>query len=240
MSRYTKAAPGGRCLVLDDGYQLCARCGSVHCTADTVVAVYRTPWWIIYTHLPGRGCLAKAVSGWRAVELALDSRELNVPTAREAYPVIISGFTLPFVSLLDNEHCTAEMAAVTISRKEFLPSQSSFSEGNDDDDDFLANVLERGGQRDWGSWQSWELGIVAVAVVRGRLAEITRDVLRQEQAPLHVKRSGPWSIVTLSEQDERLAHSVASSAVCGPLWRPRPQSKSRPRNANLESRREVH
>ena len=164
----------------------------------------------------------------------MDSRELNIPTAREAYPVIISGFTLPFVSLLDNEHCTAEMAAVTISRKEFLPSESGFSEGNDDDDDFLSNVVERGGQRDWGSWQSWELGIAAVAVVRGRLAEITRDVLRQEQASLHVKRSGPWSIVTLSEQDERPARTVASLAVCGPLWRPSPRANLGLRNANLE------
>ena len=227
MSRYTKAAPGGRCVVLDDGYQLCARCGNIHCTADRVVAVYRAPWWVIHTHLPGPDCPAKAVSGWRAVELASDMRKSNIPTPREAYPVTISGFTLPFVSLLDNEHCTAEMAAVTISRKEFLPSESGFSEGNDDDDDFLSNVLERGGQRDWGSWQSWELGIVAVAVVRGRLAEITRDVLRQEQASLHVKRSGPWTVVTLSEKDERPTPTMASLAARGRSRLPSPQSKSR-------------
>src|ERR1022692_4010603 len=147
MSRYTKAAPGGRCVVLDDGYQLCARCGEVHCTADRVVAVDRTSWWIIHTHLPGRGCPAKAVSGWRAVELALDSRELNIPTPREAFPVTISGFTLPFVSLLDNEHCTAEMEVVTIWRKEFLPSKLSLSEGDNDNHKLLSNLVENQGDR---------------------------------------------------------------------------------------------
>ena len=227
MSRYTKGAPGGRCIVLDDGYQLCARCGDIHRTADRVVVVYRAPWWEIYTHLPGPDCPAKAVSGWRAVELALDMRESNNPTPREAYPVTISGFTLPFVSLLDNEHCTAEMAAATISRKEFLPSESSLCEGNNDDDDFLLNLGKRGDQRDWGLWQYWEVGIVAVAVVRGRLAEITRYVLRQERASLYVKRGGPWSVVTLAEKYEKPARTMASLAARGPSGQPSPQSTSR-------------
>jgi hypothetical protein len=204
VSRYTKAAPGGRCIVLDDGYQLCARCGEVHCTADRVVAVYRTGWWGIHTHLPGPGCPAKAVSGWRAVELALDMRESNIPTPREAFPVTISGFTLPFVSLLDNEHCTAEMEVVTIWRKEFLPSKLSLSEGDNDNHKLLSNLVEnQGDRRDWGLWQDWAVPIVAVASLRSRLAEITRDVLQQERASLYVERSGWWSAVSLSEKDER-------------------------------------
>ena len=143
MSRYGKAAPGGRYIVLEDGYQLCARCGAVHCTEETVVVVYRSPWWGIHTHVPGPDCRAKAVSGWRAVEFALDMRKSNVPTPREAHPTSINGFTLPCVSLLDDQHCSAEMAAVTVSRKEFLPSESSLYAGDKDGDDFLTDVVEK-------------------------------------------------------------------------------------------------
>jgi hypothetical protein len=204
VSRYTKAAPGGECIVLDHGYQLCGRCGNVQCTADKVVAVYRAAWWGIYTHLQGPGCPAKAVSGWRAVELALDMRESNIPTPREAYPVSISGILLPFVSLLDTAHCIAEMAAVTISLKEFLPSESNLSVSNNDDHELRStlggSLYER---RDWGLWQSWEVATVAVASWRSRLAEITRDVMQQERASLYSKRGGPWSTFDLSERDDR-------------------------------------
>ena len=109
MSRYAKSAPGGRRIVLCDGYHLCARCGNIHCTEDRVVVVYRTPWWGIHTHLPGPNCPLKAVSGWRAVELALNIRESNVPTPRGADCVEIGGLIFPFVSLLDDEHCRAEV-----------------------------------------------------------------------------------------------------------------------------------
>jgi hypothetical protein len=206
VSRYTKAAPGGRPIILDDGYHLCARCGAVLCTDDGVVVVYRAPQWGIYVHPEGPNCPAKAVSGWRAAELALDMRETNIPTPREAYHIRIGGFILPFVSLLDNEHCNAEMAAVTISRKEFLPSESTFLEGNSNDDDFLFNVVEkRSGPRDSEMWQYWEVGLVA----RGRLAEITRDVLREERMSLHVKRNDSWSGVTLSEKDQRPMRTIS-------------------------------
>jgi hypothetical protein len=67
-------------------------------------------------HPQGLGCPAKAVSGWRAVELASDMRESNIPTPREACPVSISGLELPFVCLLDNEHIWAELAPLTISQ----------------------------------------------------------------------------------------------------------------------------
>jgi hypothetical protein len=93
------------------------------------------------------------------------------------------------------------MAAVTVSRKEFLPSESSLYAGDKDGDDFLTDVVEkRYGQRDWALWQCWPVGIVAVAAVRGKLAEITRDVLRQERTSLHVKRSDSCSVVTFQIQ----------------------------------------
>lgn len=210
MSRYTKAAPGGHPIVLDDGYHLCARCGAILCSDSRVMAVFRAPWWGIYAHPQGSGCPAKAVSGWRAVELALDMRESNIPTPREAYPVSISGFTLPFVSLLDNEHFRSEMAAVTLSSKEFLPSESTLSEGNNDGDNLRTNVVEkRGGQQDWGPWQHWEVGIAAVATVSSRLAEITRNVLREERSSLQVKHTDSWLVVTLSEKDERPMRTIA-------------------------------
>ena len=217
MSRYHKAAPNGHTVFLADGYHLCARCGNIQCTDDRGVVVHRAPWWGIYTHLQGPDCPAKAVSGWRAVDLALDMRESNVPTPRDADRVDIGGFIFPFVSLLDDEHCNSEMAAVTIWRKEFLPSELSLSERENDDHKLLSNLVEnRGDRRDWGLWQCWEVGIVAVASLRGRLAEITRDVLRQERASLYVKCSGSCSVVALSEKDEltmRTAVSVAGSSI---------------------------
>ena len=237
MSRYTKAPPDEHSIVLHDGYQLCARCGTVLCTDDEAVAVYRAPWWGIHTHLPGPDCPAKAASGWRAVELALDMRESNIPTPREAFPVTISGFTLPFVSLLDNEHCTAEMKVVTIWRKEFLPSESSLSEGDNDNHKLLSNLVEnQGDRRDWGLWQNWAVPIVAVANLRSRLAEITRDVLQQERASLYVERCGRWSAVSLSEKDERPILKAVSPPGSSSL----PGRTSKSRAQQRKSRRPKH
>lgn len=122
MSRYHKVPPNGHCIVLAGGYRLCARCGKIQCSNETVQVVYRSPSWGIYKHLQGPNCLEKTVSGWRAVELAMDMRATNVPTPREAHAVSIGGFDFPFVSLLDDEHCHAEMATVTISQRDFLPA----------------------------------------------------------------------------------------------------------------------
>lgn len=228
MSRYAKIAPGGCFVTLDDGYRLCARCGAILCSDSRVVAVFRAPWWGIYAHPQGSDCPAKAVSGWRAVELALDMRESNIPTPRDAYPVSISGITLPFASLLDNEHCRSEMAAVTLSSQEFLPSESTPFDGNSDGDNLRSSVFEkRSGQEDWGSWQYLEVSIAAVAAVRGRLAEITRDILRQERASLLVKRSDSWSVVTLSEKDERPRRRIAYLTWVGPRRLSFPRSKAK-------------
>src|SRR5271166_6420177 len=143
MSRYHKAAPDGHTVVLAEGYHLCARCGDVQGTDDRAVVVHRSPWWLIYTHLEGPNCRTKAVSGWRAVELALDMRALNIPTPRGADGVGIGGFIFPFVSLLDDEHCKAEMDAVTISRREFLPTAP---DGESGDENFRADLIESWGE----------------------------------------------------------------------------------------------
>lgn len=188
MSRYTKAAPGGRPTVLEDGYHLCARCGTILCTDDGVVVVYRAPWWGVYVHPQGPDCPAKAVSGWRAAELALDMRESNVPTPREACRVNIGGFTLPFVSLLDNEHCNVETAAVTISQRDFLPINPSAEAA---DEGFLPDLIGNwGDHRHWREWWYKELKIVEALDqgIYGAFVRLVREVLNQERAFLYVNR----------------------------------------------------
>jgi hypothetical protein len=83
---------------------------------------YRSPSWEIYTHLQGPSCFEKTVSGWTAVELAIDMRATNVPTPREANAVSIGGVGFRFVSLVDDDHCHAEMNTLTISQRDFLPA----------------------------------------------------------------------------------------------------------------------
>ena len=140
MSRITKPAPYGHQRVhLADAYQLCARCGKILCTGDTVEVVYRgdrgtwrgyvspagPDWWGIYTHPETPECPPASVSGWEAIRRAIEMRTPDNPTkaeieapgkrkGREAQPVTLWGFVFPFVSLLDNELCDAEKRAVTI------------------------------------------------------------------------------------------------------------------------------
>jgi len=209
VSRYTKSAPGGRPIVLDDGYHLCARCGTVLCIDDRVVVVYRAPWWGIYAHPQGPDCPAKAVSGWRAAELALDMRESNTPTPREAYRVSIGGFTFPFVSLLDDEHCNAEMAAVTISQRDFLPIDPCAVA----DEGFRPDLIGSwGDHRDRREWWYKELKIVEALDqgMSGAFVRLVRDLLRQERLFLYVERSGPLTAVSLSEKDERPMRTTVS------------------------------
>ena len=210
MSRYGKIAPGGRPVVVDDGYYLCARCGEVLRNGDRVVAVYRAPWWGIYSHPEGPDCPPKAVAGWRAVELALQMQESNVPTPRQAQPVAINGVVLPVVSLLDDTHCDVEKAAVTISQKDFLPTSldSEVPEGDSRHD----AAVSCGDQRRWDMWRNTELKIVEAldrGVVRA-LVIITLGVVRRERAYLYVKRSEPQSAICFSERDERPMRAMAS------------------------------
>jgi hypothetical protein len=154
-------------------------------------------------------------------------RESNIPTPRAAPPISINAFTFPGVSLLDDEHCNAEMAAVTISRKEFLPPEPSFY-GDKDRDDYLAEFFEkRDDKPDWGHWQTWQVGILAVAAMRSKLAVITRDVLLHERMSLHVKCSDSCSVVTLSEKDERPLRRITELARSGLSSPSHSQGKSR-------------
>ncbi len=152
----------------------------------------------------------KAVSGWRAVELALDMRASNVPTPRGADCVSIGGFNLPFVSLLDDEHCQAEMAAVTISQRDFLPLGPSAENG---DGNFRPDLIENWGDCcHWREWHYKEVKIVE-ALDRGiceAFVKLVRHVLKQERLSLYVKSSGAWSAVSLSEKDQRPMRAITS------------------------------
>ena len=213
MSRYRRAAPDGHTVELAGGYHLCARCGYVQCTDDRAVVVHRAPWWLIYTHLEGPDCRTKAVSGWRAVERAIDMRESNAPTPRGADCVSIGGLILPFVSLLDDEHCKVEMDAVTISQREFLPTASG---AESEDENFNPDLIERWGDcRHWREWRHKEAKIVEALDLGmcGALVTVARHVLRHERAPLYVNATAASCAVTLSERDARGIRAMPSLSV---------------------------
>ena len=196
----------------------------------------RSPSWGIYTHLQGPNCPAKAVSGWRAVELALDMRASNIPTPREANRVSIGSFNLPFVSLLDDEHCKAEMAAVTISQRDFLPLGPSADIG--DGDSRPDAVENRGDHCHWREWCHKELKIVDALDrgICGTFAKLVRQVLKRERLSLYVERSGPWSALSLSEKDERPMRAIPSLSTRSRVLTPKTKStasKGRSRRPNV-------
>lgn len=134
----TKLAPSGcHSTRVEDGYQLCARCGKILCVGESVEVVYRgdrgtwrgyvyssgPDWCGIYTHPEGPSCGRGNASGWRAVERAIDRREFNLATSREAKSVFLWGSVLPFVSLLDNKQLDLERDAVDYYGKEKLESE---------------------------------------------------------------------------------------------------------------------
>jgi hypothetical protein len=61
-----------------DGYQLCARCGEVMVTDESVVVVPRLDSWLIYAHHVGPNCPAKAVRGWHATRSAEGVRKVPI------------------------------------------------------------------------------------------------------------------------------------------------------------------
>jgi hypothetical protein len=213
MSRYHKAAPDGHTVLLADGNHLCARCGNIQCSGDSALVVHRAPWWRIYTHLQGPNCPTKGVSGWRAVELALDMRESNAPTPRGADSVGVGGFSFPFVSLLDDEHCHAEMAAVTISQRDFLPTPPRAESG---DGNFRPDLIESWGDcRHWREWWYKEAKIVEALDrgIYGALVKVVHHVLNHERVPLYVNGSAGSCAVNLSEKDKRPLRSIPSLSI---------------------------
>ena len=138
MSLLTKPAPRVcHPTRLEDGYQLCARCGNILCIGESVEVVYRgdrgtwrgyihpsgPDWCGIYTHPEGKSCGRGNASGWQAVERAIDRREFNQATYREAQSVTLWGSVRPFVSLLDNKQLDLEREAVDYYGNEKLESQ---------------------------------------------------------------------------------------------------------------------
>ena len=159
MSRLTKLAPPGcHPTQVEGGYQICARCGEILCIGECVEIVYRgdrgnwrgyadplyrytrfsaTDWCGIYTHPDGKSCGRGNASSWQAVERAIDRREFNRATCREAQYVTLWGSVRPFVSLLDNRQIELERKAVDYYGKEILESQlrGKWSEEGDEEDE---------------------------------------------------------------------------------------------------------
>src|SRR5271165_4079212 len=143
MSRLTKLAPPGcHPTRVEGGYQLCARCGEILRLGESVEVVYRgdrgtwrgylypsgPDWCGIYTHPEGPPCGRGNASGWQSVERAIDRREFNQATPRDAQPVTLRGSLLPFVSLLDNKQLDIEREVVEYYEREKLESEQGEEE----------------------------------------------------------------------------------------------------------------
>lgn len=108
--------------IIEDGYQLCARCGCVMVTGDRASVVPRASWYLIFTHW--HQCDTCAVRGWKAVRDAEGLRDAtdsqgnsrNVftprPAERPCKPVLLvdgkrtlfDGMSFPACTcILDNE-----------------------------------------------------------------------------------------------------------------------------------------
>jgi hypothetical protein len=113
---------------IDDGYQLCARCGMVLVNDEIAVVVPRASFWHIYAHPIGVDCPPKAVKGWKAVRACEAVRNLpNKPDrwiAREAEPFRFLGVALPCVCLLDNKHIAAELRLVDYDASDESPASA--------------------------------------------------------------------------------------------------------------------
>ena len=158
----------------------------------------------------GRTAPEKTVSGWRAVELAMDMRATNVPTPREAHAVSIGGFDFPFVSLLDDEHCHAEMDTVTISQRDFLPATPH---SENEDGDVRPDLIES-----WGDCRRLGRMVVQGREDRGgarpgHMWSIGKDsapCAQPRTPPLYANGSARWCAVSLSEKDQRPMRAITS------------------------------
>jgi hypothetical protein len=147
----------------------------------------------------------------------MEMRATSVPTPREANAVRIGSVDFPFVSLLDDEHCHAEMAAVTISQRDFLPA-TLFAESGDEN-------LEPDLNDNWGDthrgreWWYREAKIVEAIDqgICGALVSVARHVLKHERRDLYGDGNPVSHTVTLSEKDQRPTRAMtfffASSKV---------------------------
>jgi hypothetical protein len=110
-----------------DGYQLCARCGGPLVAGESAVVVSRLPSGLIYAHKIGSNCPSKAVRGWKAARSAESIRkQQNKADARKAAPLYIAGSLHTCMSLLDDQHISAELALV-----EYWPSDEAVANSVD-------------------------------------------------------------------------------------------------------------
>lgn len=104
--------------IVEEGYQLCGRCGGVLAAGDSAVIVRRSPSWLIYTH--PHQCSRNAVHGWlavRRVEGIRDSANIFTPMpALECCQPISEWLGSPCrcVCFLDEKHIRVERDLVTL------------------------------------------------------------------------------------------------------------------------------
>lgn len=180
MSRYTKAAPGGRPIVL------------------------RTA--IISVRAAALSNAAMKGSKCTGARLGASIRTLKGRAAL----VTICGLDFPFVSLLDDEHCESEMAAVTLSQRDFLPAAPRYE--NEDGNSRPDLVESWGDSRRWGEWWYKEAKIVE-ALDRGicsALGKVARHVLKHERLSLYANHGANRCAVSLSEKDQRPMRAMTS------------------------------
>ena len=124
-----------------------------------------------------------------------DLEALGKRKGQEAQPVILWGFSFPFVSLLDREHCDVEKRAVTVVSRETLESDRSpvpsVCDGREPDtEDGLGRYkykAKKAGARYGYVEDAYIRALDAKEKLLGKRAELIRDITAREQASLHVR-----------------------------------------------------
>ncbi len=216
MSRLTKLAPPGcHPTQVEGGYEICARCGEILCIGESVEVVYRgdrgnwrwyaeplyryirfsgPDWCGIYTHPEGKSCGHGNASGWQAVERAIDRREFNRATCREAQSVVLWGSVRPFVSLLDNRQIELESKSVDYYQEENPESQLRrkwSQEGEEDEKPFLIEYDIKFAHQSSRVGENSYIRLLDCSML-GRWAIVSRRVTETARKALYVTRSRHW------------------------------------------------
>jgi hypothetical protein len=151
-------------------------------------------------------------------------RESNIPTPRQAYPIGVGGFCLPFVSLLDDEHIRVELAVVTISppkgeelRSDRITVRTTAGWQSDPEDDRSYGQHEYNIRRAGNKYDYVENSYIR-AVDEGRLgdhAKLVREIVYQERKSSYVKAGADyakWIAQTLGCVLHDLHHAKAGTA----------------------------
>lgn len=204
MSRLTKLAPPGcHPTRVEGGYQICARCGEILRFGESVEVVYRgdrgtwrgylypsgPDWCGIYTHPEGPSCGRGNASGWQSVERAIDRREFNQATPRDAQPVTLRGSLLPFVSLLDNKQLDIEREAVEYYEREKL--ESELGEEENEKLPFLPECDIKVAHEGFRVSEDAYIRLLDCSLL-GKWAIVGRRITQIARKPLFVTRSRSW------------------------------------------------